>query len=527
MKKMLFFIGLVSAFFANAQEEYPQDYFSSPVDFTIYLSGTFGEPRTTHFHAGLDIKTQGVEGKNIYAVADGYVSRIKVSPWGYGNALYITHPNGYTTVYAHLQKFDEAIATYVKEQQYALTESEVNLDSLPSDLFVFAKGDIIAKSGNSGSSFGPHLHFEIRDSLEQPHNPMLFGFDKIIKDDVKPAISNLIVYNQTTDRYATDSKQISLAGSNGAYSLSNTLIVNRDEIGFGIHAIDQLSGVSNKNGLNHIELYMDDDLLYEYEMDKFAFTEGKYVYTHCDYWKKRKDKQTVHRCFVQKGNQLRTYPTTTNDGIVYLFDNEKHQVKIIARDFHGNESVLSFLIQKDESSSFFTAKEDDYIDIFEAGTRNHFRNDNVQIDMSAEVLFDDLYLEYHEEDRNQLTDMFHIHNHETPVFTYFNLKLKPNEIDSAKSDKYIIVHKNYKDKYIAMGGEIDGDFVSTKTRTLGRYYVSIDTIAPKISPVNISEGKTMTWQKYVQVKATDNLSGIAEYNAFLNGEWVLLTLDGK
>ena len=196
MKVVLFLI--VSCFsFCNAQTPYPQDYFSSPLDITLVLSGTFAELRSNHFHSGLDIKTGGKQGLKTYAAASGYVSRIKISRYGYGKALYITHPNGYTTVYAHLQKFSSTIEAYVKKQQYKQETFEIELFPKAEDLKISAK-EIIAYTGNTGGSGGPHLHFEIRDKQERPMNPMLFGFD--IKDTTKPMVYELFGYSLSGSR---------------------------------------------------------------------------------------------------------------------------------------------------------------------------------------------------------------------------------------------------------------------------------------------------------------------------------------
>ena len=162
----LFFISV-----SMAQNSYPQDYFQSPLEIPLILSGTFAELRSNHFHSGLDIKTQQQSGLKVMAAASGFVSRIKVSHFGYGKALYITHPNGYTTVYAHLQNFNPEIDAYIKHRQYKNESYEIELFPKAGELLV-NNGDIVAYSGNTGGSGGPHLHFEIRNKQEHPMNPM-------------------------------------------------------------------------------------------------------------------------------------------------------------------------------------------------------------------------------------------------------------------------------------------------------------------------------------------------------------------
>lgn len=238
---------------SSSAQEYPQGYFRSPLDIPIFLSGNFGEIRSNHFHAGLDMKTESVEGKNIYAVADGYISRIKIGHGGYGKTLYITHPNGYTSVYAHLQSYEGEIGEYVLKAQYKKESYEIELFPGKNALLI-TKGDVIALSGNSGGSGGPHLHFELRETdTETPVNPLLFGFD--IKDDIKPTIKKIGIYPVPGKGSANGSdnpKLIELSGGNGVYKLGTLKMSG--QIAMGLEVLDKLNGSSNRCGVYSIEL---------------------------------------------------------------------------------------------------------------------------------------------------------------------------------------------------------------------------------------------------------------------------------
>ena len=267
---------LVFFCFLDAQNNYPQDYFSEPLDIPLVLSGTFAELRSNHFHSGLDIKTQQRTGLKVNASARGFVSRIKVSHYGYGKALYITHPNGYTTVYAHLQKFSPNIEAYVKKHQYRKETYEIELFPKAEDLSIL-KGALVAYSGNSGGSGGPHLHFEIRDKQERPINPMLFGFD--IKDTSTPVIKSVYVYpldkNSIINASNVKQKLRLTPLKNGDYTAESIEAIGN--IGFGIGTYDRQDLAANSNGVYNIQTIINGSRNFEIDFKRFSFDETKHI----------------------------------------------------------------------------------------------------------------------------------------------------------------------------------------------------------------------------------------------------------
>ena len=253
MKQIILFFVFIITFFCNAQDKYPTDYFRSPLEIPIVLSGSFGELRSNHFHSGLDIKTQGKQGLKVITVADGYVSRINVKQYGYGKAIYVTHPNGFTSVYGHLSKFNDEIEAYVKSIQYKKENYTTGNLFLDKDKFQLKKGDILAYSGDTGGSGGPHLHFEIRDNQERPLNPLMFGFD--IKDTTPPVIFGLYGYPLSEYSHIKGrTKRIKIRVSkqkDGSYK-SDTINAY-GKIGFGIVSTDRQDLASNNNGVNKIQ----------------------------------------------------------------------------------------------------------------------------------------------------------------------------------------------------------------------------------------------------------------------------------
>lgn len=514
-------------------QNYPQDYFRSPLDIPLYLSGNFGELRSNHFHAGLDIKTQGVEGKPVYAVADGYVSRIKVSPYGYGNALYLNHPNGYTSVYGHLKSYNNTIQEHIKKTQYQRESFSVELFP-PPFLFPVKKGDLIAYTGNTGGSGGPHLHFEIRDSKsEHPINPLLFGIE--VKDEVNPDIYALHIYPLDDSSYingGTKPIRLRASGRNGEYRLINQspgLVSGR--IGFGIEAVDRMSGVGNSYGLHNIKLVLDGEIIFEQEITEFAFHEGRYINSHIDYQNYISTRRRVQKSFVSEGNKLRIYKVLKNKGIVNFNDNAIHQLQYITSDLYGNQSVLNFQVESKETRPL--AKEASLrakaVRFFEFDQRNTFVQDNLLIDIPAYTLYDDLYFEYREEKAvpGAISPTYWIHNHYTPLHSYISLSIKMPPMDEKLKEKALIFSTvDGRSKY-AEGGKWNGNNISVKTRSFGGYGVALDTIAPTIQSLTLYQGANMKGKTGFKIRINDDFSGIDSFRASIDGKWVLMEYDAK
>ena len=312
---------------------------------TNYLAGTMGELRSSHFHGGIDIKTQGREGLNVYSAADGYVSRVKVSSGGYGNALYITHPNGETTVYAHLLQFEKSLANWVRKKQYE-TQS-FNVDLWPGkDEFQFKQGDVVALSGNTGGSSGPHLHFEIRDRNQRPINPLHYQFNEI-RDNIAPIVQKLAIEcldpeSRVNDRFGRFEFTVLRKGSN--YFLDQPIQIH-GKVGVEILAHDKLNGAGNKNGVPDISMELDGHKVYEQNLSSFSFAESRNILVHTNYRIKYFTGRSYNRLYISSGDELGFYNRDLGNGIINMQDDTTHYVKISLSDAYDNESCLNFEIK--------------------------------------------------------------------------------------------------------------------------------------------------------------------------------------
>ena len=534
MRKALFiliFLTLFLGFSSNGQEKYPSDYFRPPLNITLKLSGTFGELRSDHFHAGIDIRTNEEEGYKIYAIADAYVSRIKVSPGGYGKALYLTHPNGYVSVYGHLQSYNISIDKFVKQKQYEKKSYAIDLYLSPNDL-AFKKGEIIGYTGNSGSSGGPHLHFEIRDELSQkPINPLHFGFE--VEDKNKPLINLLKIYPACPGnefQKTSKGKECYVKSAGGIYKLNGTdTITFSGQVYLGIHTYDPFNNGLNKNGVYSISMYIDSTLHYSHSVETFSFAESRYINSFIDYGEYKRNKRRVQKAYIQPNNKLSIYKDVLNKGLIQFTDTKTHLIEFVVSDIKGNTSLLRFYLKSDAiNCSNMTYMEEDDI-IFSFDKENIYKTDQIEFVIPEYALYDNLNFEYlvTPSTYESLSDVHHIHNKETPLHKYCEIAIKTKLLPPNLSNKAFIakIDKNKDPGYF--GGKWKDGFIRSKTREFGNYCILVDTIKPKINPKNIANEKDISNQKNIKIQITDELSGIKSYRGSLNGKWILMEYDAK
>ncbi len=520
MKLLLSSILMLIASIATSQTDHPQD-FRHPLDIPLLLSGTFGELRADHFHSGIDIKTQKRQGLKVYSVGDGHVSRIKVSLWGFGKALYVTHPNGYTSVYAHLQKFSPEIEAYVKKRQYTQEVYELELFPTPDEL-TFSKGDVIAFSGNSGGSGGPHLHFEIRDtSTEKPINPLLFGME--VKDSRKPLLQAAFAYPLHTEAQVNQSnKLVSLnfkPNADGIYVADK--IYATGKVGFGINSYDRQDLAYNKNGVYKVTTFLNGNPKFSYDFETFSFGETRYINTLIDYARYKQKKQRVQRLFKTPANVLSIYDNA-DDGIFEFQDGHTYDIKIEILDFHGNMTTLVIPVEGKKMETLHPEKVAATDKFVIAGRDNLYQVGNASVFFPKNTFYENFYA-----DIKKSGDTLYVHDITVPVRKRYTISMDVSKHAEAEKEKLFIANLTNKGEPSYNRTYKKGNTFSTRMKTLGTFFLEKDTVAPTVVPANFKEGKWLSNYNYLRVKVQDDLSGIKTYKGTIDGMWILFEYEPK
>lgn len=506
--------------------------FKSPVLIPLSLSSNFGELRADHFHSGIDLRTQGAIGKEIVAAASGYVYRISVSPGGFGKALYMRHPSGYSTVYGHLDRFIPEIDEYVKNKQYEQKSFAINIYP-PSDKFEFKQGELIAYSGNTGSSSGPHLHYEIRKSdNEIPLNPLLFDFG--IEDDIKPVIEKLVIY--PLDRNSMINNNIkpirlNVSGGHGNYYIpSEKEIKISGRAGFGIKSFDLVNNSYSRFSAYSITLIVDSTVVFRKVMDSFSFDETRYINSHIDYEILMRERVYIEELFRQPNNKLSVYRDLLNNGIINFNDRRKHHIYVEVSDIKGNKSTLSFVASSvlPSGKEVFTDEAKNSITM-PYGRNNRFTVRNVSVTIPSGALYDTLYFEYRRMPaiNGMLSDIHQIHNKYIPVHKAYSLAIKPSNVPAGKESKMLIAEITEDWKRIPLASRWEDGFLVANPVRFGSFFVGIDTVSPVISPEGAISGANLSGNSLLKIRIYDNFSGIKSYEPLIDGKWALFEWDQK
>ena len=488
--------------------------FHPPIDAPFNLSGTFGEFRS-RFHTGIDFK--GGEGINIFSIEDGYISRIEVSPSGYGKVVYITHPNGYSSVYAHLSRFSPDIEKYIKSEQYR--SKSFTVKKFPKkDQIQVKRGELLGYSGNTGRSFGAHLHFEIRDTNSQDAlNPLMFNYT--YEDLERPIIRGLFTINENNTLIRDLPKRIRISKTNDSTYVADNIIFNGD-IGFGIDIYDiQYKNLFNRNGVYKVELLIDSIQKFSYSMDRIKFSENHYKKLMYDYLSLVKNNRRVLKVYIPPRSNLSFLKTNDFNGIIKSNEITNSKVNIKVTDWNNNSSYLEFKI-----ISADTLKSNKPLNGIEILTNQKYvinKGESV-VEINKNTFYEDVLLNITSKD-----DTIDLGDEITPFRSSIKLKIPIDENIDSLSLSQTFIGKIVNNKINYISSKINDSYITANTSSLGRYIISRDSILPEIRPINFKNKSNVKSNKTLRLRIKDDKSGIKNYKAYINGKWALFEYEPK
>lgn len=511
------FILSFCAFFFTAilfAQKYPQGYFRNPLDIPMQLVANFGEIRANHWHMGLDIRTNHRVNLPVHAAADGYIARISVEPGGFGQAIYINHPNGYTTLYGHLNAFYPELAKYVKEQQYAQQSWAVNL-ILPPNKFPVKKGDLIALSGSTGASEGPHVHFEIRDTkTEKNLNPLLFGMP--MPDDVPPTIARLAMYDRNKSTYLQSPQMINIQQARNGVTH-----VNSDKISFAIGTYDQFTGSANHNGVYSARISMDDKPVSEFVLDKISYDDTRYINAQIDYPFHAKGGAYLQHISPLPGARTVAYNTFGGDGMIHLKDMMPHEIVIEVKDANGNTGRIHFTIQY--NGNYIYQQQSAFIERLLPNNLHITEKKDFELNTTETSIYDTVNVVYSSGNTspNAVSLQYNFLDATIPSHDYITVRLKPSkDLSDAEKQKVVIQNTSGSKKFVQKAGWQKG-WMTAKFRQFGSYQAFVDNESPTINPVPATLAKA----KRIILIPKDNFGSIKSFRAELDGEWLSFSND--
>lgn len=517
--------------FAIYAQPFSVDYFQSPMDTPLILSAPFGSLRDNHFHSGMDIRTNEKIGLPVYAVADGFISRIKYSAVGYGKAIYIDHPNGYTSVYGHLNEANGLIGAYIKRYQYE--QEQFEFDHFPGkNRLPVKKGDTIGWSGNSGTSTGPHLHFEIRDTrTEEPMNPQLFGIPAF--DLFNPAFKSVHVYNLKPNRpellLSISAQGNKWRQTDSGWFYTDTLVFPAQTIGIATEAVDFMDNNTREYSIYGLELQIDNTRYFEFKLNRFAFDDTRCVNVHIDYPSYKLQNVRYQKLFLDDGNTISLYPFKRNKGKFVFKDTSTHLFKLTCSDFSGNtSSVYVYIRSTRQGSTNATTNGSNVSAIIYPGRNQTFSAPGFKAEFMPSSIYDTLYLQYSKQplQAGLLPDMHVLPHESVPLHKSMAISIQADSIPERLKSKLLLGSYNKTGSLRAAGGSFENGWVSVKTTQFGSFFIVADTVSPSIKPLNIIAGSVAD-SASIKIKVEDMLSGICCYKGLINGRWVLFEYDAK
>lgn len=508
-------LALVLGGMLSAQAQHVQESkFCSPFDFPILLSANFGELRPNHFHNGLDIKTQGVTGKPIHCIADGYVSRVAVLHGGYGQAIYVTHPNGLTSVYGHVISFAKNIQACVRQYQYAHETFVCDLKFQPGQ-FPVKKGDIIALSGNEGASAGPHLHLELRRTETGEYIDPMPYFKHLLKDSKAPVGSLIGIYpiqGKGVVNGASHKKLLAIGNLKQPVHAWG-------EIYTGISAKDYMDGTSNFYGVHSVTLYVDSVQVFNSTTDKVLPDENRMINGFTDYEELTRTRRLIMRSYKLPGNRLRLLHTNENRGAVTINEERDYHFRYVLEDNFGNRRTYQFIVKGKRQD--IPEYKPEANEMLYWNRTNVIQKPGMELVVPRYYVYEDVPLRIDMQGDSSLIAFDYILDAgRTPIHSYCDLSIGLRHMPVADTTKYYIVQKAGKWRS-SMGGKYANGWIKTRVRSLGTFSVDVDTIAPQITPIGQGGWRT---SRNIRFRIKDMESGIGSYKVYIDGKFVLFGL---
>ncbi len=507
-----------------APASYPKGYFRNPLELPMDLSGNFGELRPNHYHMGLDLKTNRVENQLVHAAADGYISRIKIESGGFGRAIYINHPNGFTTLYAHLNDFNPKLENWVKQQQYAKESWNIFLELTPGQ-FPVKQGDFLAYSGNTGGSQAPHLHFEIRRTQDDVNvNPMLFGFP--LADNTAPRILRLAVYDRTRSLYEQSPRLIPVKASGSNYSTTPGLLkVNSPKVSFAITAFDTHTGSSNLNGIFEALLYKDNEVVIGFRMDNISYNDTRYLNAHIDYRTKSAGGAWLQHLSDLPGYVNSIYKQTKGDGAIDISDGAVHTIRIVVKDAYGNAATLDYSVQYDGSAVVPVANTGK---MFYPFMLDGFETEHCEFFIGERCLYDSVHI-LHSQSANShpqgVSEVHTIGSAAIPLQESFLVRIKPNRSLTIQEQQHTVMQWYSGSRNDVQKVEWQNGWASTRFRDFGAFRLVTDDIPPQINTPGLADGANLGKASRITFTVTDNLGRSKNVRTLLDGKWLRFTND--
>lgn len=516
-------IRILICWIAVLQQAQGQVYFSYPLNISPKLNANFGEMRPNHFHMGLDLSTDSRENLPVYAPASGYISRMKIETGGFGRAIYIDHPNGTTTLYAHMNKFIPAAEMYLKEQQYEQQSWKIDL-KVPPELIPVKKGQLIGYSGNTGASQGPHVHYEIRDTkTENCLNPLLYKFP--LKDFTPPDLYRIAFYDRDRSVYEQTPLIVGLVKRGSRYVVDRTIQLPYNKVFIAIQAIDRITGFPNPNGIYSASLEQDDSRLTSFNMENISYDETRYLNGHIDYMAKMKGGPYYQMLFPPKEFRLNIY-TVEEDKRFFEIDDDISSFILKVSDANGNESVAEFNVQHKPGQAFIQKRDGV---LMTAGQLNVYDEPQIQFVFHENAFYDDVHFKvqpFYANSQTELSSVFQTLPEHLPVHSRFTVRIKPNRIPALINTDRVLLKRTYKTKTEIKKAVEEKGFFAAEFRDLGFFQLIEDLEPPLISSSFIS-GTSVSAGSKLAIHVNDNHKVIDQFSATVDGEWIMFQPSGS